>query len=231
MEHPVHLAKVRDVTGHLPRSLRADAQDNRDRILAVARATFAAEGLDVPIREIARRAGVGPATLYRRFPTKEALITEAFAEQMAGCAGVVEEGLRDPDPWHGFCTVVQKICLVHAQDQGFTAAFTSSFSRTMDFTAARESALRSFAELIRRAKAAGQLRQDFVLDDLVMVLMANGGIRAPSPTAAVAASRRFAALLLQALHASPATTPLPPPVRLPLLASGSLSQARRTQGI
>jgi AcrR family transcriptional regulator len=52
----------------LPQTLRSDALDNRERILGAARAVFAAEGLNVPMREIARRAGVGPATLYRRFP-------------------------------------------------------------------------------------------------------------------------------------------------------------------
>ena len=67
---PVRLAKVRAVTDRLPHTLRSDALDNRERILDAARAVFAAEGLDVPMREIARRAGVGPATLYRHFPTK-----------------------------------------------------------------------------------------------------------------------------------------------------------------
>jgi hypothetical protein len=57
------------VTGRLPHNLRSDARDNRELILATARAVFAAEGLNVPMREIARRAGVGTATLYRRFPT------------------------------------------------------------------------------------------------------------------------------------------------------------------
>ena len=66
---------MRAVTGRLPHALRSDARDNRELILDAARRAFAAEGLDVPMREIARRAGVGPATLYRRFPTKEMLVT------------------------------------------------------------------------------------------------------------------------------------------------------------
>src|ERR1700729_80765 len=82
---PVRLAKVRAVTDRLPHTLRSDARDNRELILDAARALFAAEGLNVPMREIARRAGVGPATLYRRFPTKEMLVTEAFADQMLAC--------------------------------------------------------------------------------------------------------------------------------------------------
>ena len=202
------------MTDRLPHALRSDARDNRELILNAARALFAAEGLDVPTREIARRAGVGPATLYRRFPTKESLATAAFADQMRACHAIVDEGLADPDPWHGFCLVIEKICELHARDRGFTAAFMSAFPRAMDFAADREYALKSVAELARRAKHAGRLRPDFVLDDLVLMLMANGGIRAASPAAAVAASRRFAAFAIRAFQASPEASPLPPAARL-----------------
>ncbi|MEV4147074.1 helix-turn-helix domain-containing protein [Amycolatopsis sp. NPDC049691] len=185
----------------LPHKLRSDARDNRSRILEAAREVFAADGLDVPMREIARRAGVGPATLYRRFPTKELLVTEAFTDQMRACYAVVDEGLADPDPWRGLTLVVEKLCDIQARDQGFTAAFTAAFPHAIDFTADRERALRSIAELIRRAQEAGAVRADVVLDDLVLILMANSGIRAASPAARVAASRRFAALALRGLRA------------------------------
>ena len=202
------------MTDRLPHPLRSDARDNRELILDAARAVFAAEGLNVPMREIARRAGVGPATLYRRFPTKEMLVTEAFADEMRACHAIVDEGLADPDPWHGFCLVIEKICALHARNRGFTAAFMSAFPHAMDFAADREYALRSIAELARRARDAGRLRPDFVLDDVILILMANRGIHAASPAAAVAASRRFAALAIQALRASPEVSPLPPAARL-----------------
>ncbi|MFI6501989.1 TetR/AcrR family transcriptional regulator [Nonomuraea typhae] len=168
------------------------------------------------MREIARRAEVGPATLYRHFPTKEALVTDVFTEQMTVCATIVEEGLADPDPWRGFCRMIERMCEQHARDRGFTAAFVSAVPRAADFAADRDRTLGKVAGLARRAKAEGELRPDFVLDDLIMVLMANGGIRTGSPAAAVAASRRFAALLIQGLRAEPAIPPLPPAVRLPL---------------
>ncbi|MGK5741575.1 TetR/AcrR family transcriptional regulator [Micromonospora sp. URMC 103] len=198
------------MTDRLPHTLRSDAQHNRERILDAARVVFAADGLDVPMREIARRAGVAPATLYRRFPTKEMLVTEAFTEQMHACHVIVDEGLADPDPWHGFCLVIEKMCELHARDQGFTAAFVSAFPHAIDFEARRDYALTSIGELARRAKEAGRLRPDFVLDDVLLVLMANSGIRASSPAARVSASRRFAALAIQAFRASPQAPPLPP---------------------
>ena len=191
------------MTSRLPHTLRSDARDNRELILGAARAVFATEGLNVPMREIARRAGVGPATLYRHFPAKETLVTEAFAHELRACHAIIAEGLADPDPWHGFCLVVEKICELHARNRGFTDAFMSSYPNAIDFAAAREQALDAAAELARRAKGAGRLRRDFVLDDLVLILMANRGISATSPAAAVAASRRFAALAIRALQASP----------------------------
>jgi len=219
------------VTSRFPHTLRSDARDNRELILDAARAVLAAEGLNVPMREIARRAGVGPATLYRRFPTKEMLVTEAFTDEMCACHAVVDEGLADPDPWHGFCLVIEKICELHARNRGFTAAFMSAFPNAMDFAAGREYALSSIAELARRARDAGHLRPDFVLDDVILILMANRGIRAPSPAAAVAASRRFAALAIQALQASPEAPPLPPAARLaPVVLMPRRNPAGETDG-
>lgn len=202
------------MTDRLPHSLRSDAEDNRARVLEAAAELFADDGLAVPMREIARRAGVGPATLYRRFPTKEALVTEVFTTQMRRCRAIVDEGLAAPDPWQGFCLVIEEICALHALDRGFTAAFLATFPKAIDFSADREYALRSLAGLARRAKESGDLRPDFVMDDLTLVLMANDGIRAVSPAARVAASRRFAALAIQAFRATPSATPIPPPGRL-----------------
>ena len=210
----VRLAKVRAVTHRLPHPLRSDASDNRERILDAARDVFAAEGLNVPMREIARRAEVGPATLYRHFPTKETLAVEAFADQMRACHDIVDQGLAEPDPWQGLRLVIERICELHARDRGFTAAFMSAFPHALDFAELREYALVSVAELARRAKDTGRLRPDFVVDDLILILMANRGIRAATPAARVAASRRFAALAIQAFQASAETSPLPPAARL-----------------
>lgn len=215
-EHPVRLAKVRVVTVEVRTKLRSDARDNRERILAVARAAFAADGLDVPIREIARRAEIGVATVYRHFPTKEVLLSEALADQLASCRAIVAEGLDADDPWHGFSQVIENLMTVHALDRGFARAFTSKIPQVEDFAAERDRTLRLLLELIRRAQQAGSLRADVVLEDVSLVLMANEGIRAQSPEMRVAAARRFAALVLQSFKAGPAAHPLPPPVRLPL---------------
>ncbi len=196
----VELAKVRAVTRSLPQSLRSDARDNRELILDTARGLFISEGLNVPMREVARRAGVGVATVYRRFPTKQMLVTEALAGQMQACRAIMDEGLADPDPWHGFCLVIEKVCELHARNRGMTAAVSAAFPSAM-VAADRAHALRSAAALAHRAKDVGRLRPDFVLDDLVLMLTANRSIRAASPAAAVAASRRFAEFTIRAFQA------------------------------
>ena len=206
---------MRVVTAQVIHKLRSDASDNRVRILAAARVAFATEGVDVPIREIARRAQVSVATVYRRFPTKEALFTEAFAEQMAMCSTIVEEGLAVADPWRGLCLVIENLMTAHALDRGFHAVI-SQLSLTVDFTAGRDRTLRMLLELVRRAKEVGELREDIVLEDIVLAMMANDGIRADSPEMRAAASRRFAALMIRSFRVNPVPVPLPPAVRLPL---------------
>ncbi|MFI6290274.1 TetR/AcrR family transcriptional regulator [Nonomuraea sp. NPDC050790] len=195
--------------------LRADARHNRDRILEAATALFAARGIEVPMAAIARRAGVGVATLYRRFPTREALVTEVFREHLATCVATIDTALQDPDPWLGFRAFIEKVCAMNAVDRGFAAAFLTAFPHALDFGRERARAERGFAELVRRAKATGRLRADFERSDLSLILMANDGITATSAPAAVAASRRLVALLLGSFDTAPAA-PLPPPAPLPL---------------
>ena len=81
---------------HLPQMLRSDAEENRDRILTAARELFSENGLDVTMREVARRAEVGPATVYRRFPTKAELVEAAFAEQVRLCRATVDATAGTP---------------------------------------------------------------------------------------------------------------------------------------
>ncbi|MBP2473436.1 AcrR family transcriptional regulator [Crossiella equi] len=183
--------------------LRTDAQANRARILAAAAEAFAAHGLDVPMAAVARRAGVGVATLYRRFPTKQALVTEVFADQLETCAGAVDEAALIADPWQGFCHVIEQLAKMQVSDRGFTAAFLASYPNTIDVDGRREQAGRRFATLVEAAKTSGDLRRDFDPSDLVLVLLANNGL--PE-----AASRRLVAYLLQSFRATNAG-PLPPP--------------------
>jgi AcrR family transcriptional regulator len=194
--------------------LRADAQDNRDRVLDAARELFSEKGTAVTMREIARRAEVGPATLYRRFPTKQILINDVFTDELRACRAIVEDGCSALDPWQGFRSVIEQLSELNAANQGFVDAFMTSNSGTDIFVAHRTSLLRKLAELATRAQASGGLRSDFLIDDLVLILMAGRGLSSSPPAGRVAAAQRFAALAIEAFRASAENLPLPPAARL-----------------
>ncbi|WP_223357387.1 TetR/AcrR family transcriptional regulator [Leifsonia sp. ZF2019] len=189
--------------------LRADAQDNRDRALEAARGLFAEHGIDVPMREIARVAEIGPATLYRRFPTKRDLIEAAFAQELGECRAIVVDGCADPDPWRGLRSVIERITLLNGRNHGFVEAFLSSSTEAAELHRHRAELLRLVAGLARRAQAAGGLRSDFAVDDLLFVLLAGRVLSSAPLEKRPAAARRFAALAIDALRASDAHESLP----------------------
>src|SRR2546422_5112419 len=155
--------------------LRADAERNRDRILAAARRLYATEGLGVSMASVAREAGVGKATLSRRFATREDLINAVFADRMDGYATATAEALADPDPWHGFTRYIEVVCAMQAADRGFAAVLTMTFPAAKALEVRRAESYQGFLEVISRAKATGHLRADFASEDLVILLMANAG--------------------------------------------------------
>ncbi|MDX2935523.1 TetR/AcrR family transcriptional regulator [Streptomyces ipomoeae] len=127
---------------------------------------------------VAREAGVGKATLGRRFATREELINAVFADRMDayayGCA--VAEALADPDPWHGFIGRIHAVCAVRAADRGFADVLTMSFPTAKALEARRTEAYNDFLEFIARARGSGHLAEDFTSQDLVIPLMATAGV-------------------------------------------------------
>jgi AcrR family transcriptional regulator len=192
--------------------LRVDAERNRQRVVTAARQAFAELGLDVPMEDIARRAGVGVGTLYRRYPTRADLIAAAFETKMTAYADAARQALAeaDTDPWRAFCDFVEQICAMQAGERGFTTALTMTFPTAKQFEADRARAFTDFLMVIDRAKAAGKLRADFVAEDMPVFLMANAGVVTATADAAPRTWRRFVAYLLQAC-AAPAQQPLPDP--------------------
>ncbi|KAA0115236.1 TetR/AcrR family transcriptional regulator [Mycolicibacterium sp. P9-22] len=189
--------------------LRADARENRARILDTARSVFAERGLSASLEDIARRAGVGVGTLYRRFPCREELIGAVFATKMNEYADAAECALAQEDPWQGFCTYIETVCRLQAADQGFADLMTLNVPGAKELQEPRDRAHADFVELIHRAKTSGHLREDFVAEDLMLLLMANAGVVAATNDAAPGSGSRFVAYMLQAF-ASEAAKPLPP---------------------
>ena len=197
-------------TADANKPLRVDAERNRGRIVEAAQAAFAERGLDVPLEDVAGRAGVGIATLYRRFPTREDLIAACFERRVAEYANAAEEALEAPDAWAGFCAYVERVCAMQAADRGLKDVLTRTFPDARTMEAHRTRGYELSVRMIERAKEAGALRADFVPEDLVLLLMANAGVVQGAGEAAPDAWRRFVALMLEAFRADGAS-PLPAP--------------------
>jgi AcrR family transcriptional regulator len=191
-------------------TLRSDAERNRARIIAAARGVFARDGLNASMASVAREAGVGIATLFRRFPTKEELVAAVFADRMDAYAEAVAVALADPDPWHGFTGYIETACAMQAADFGFADVLTMTFPTAKALEQRRNEAYAAMVQLIDRAKATGRLREDFEPSDLVLMHMANAGVVNATGDAAPEAWRRVVGLLIQSFEA-PARGPLPDP--------------------
>lgn len=190
--------------------MRADAERNRERVLHAAREVFAEHGLDASTNEIARRAGVGVATLFRRFPTRDDLVGAVFADKMAAYVAAIDAALAEADAWEGFCGFIERVCEMQADDRGFADVLTLTFPAAKGLEAERDRAAHALTELIERAQATGRLRQDFVHQDVPLILMANAGVVVATRDAAPDAWRRLVGYLLQAFAAE-ASAPLPKP--------------------
>jgi AcrR family transcriptional regulator len=146
------------------RPLRADARRNRERILHTARAAFADRGQDVQMDEIAERAGVGVGTVYRHFPTKEALVLELVRESVGGCIEAAAAALEREDPWEAVESVVRDNAQNMARNRGLRDAMAG-----VDFPDDcpwENSQLRDHAAaLIERAQRAGAMRAGITVDD------------------------------------------------------------------
>ncbi|GAB3982704.1 TetR/AcrR family transcriptional regulator [Actinoallomurus acanthiterrae] len=188
--------------------LRSDAERNRGRIIAAARAVFGRDGLNASMASVAREAGVGIATIFRHFPAKEELVDAVFSDRMDAYADAVAVALDDPDPWHGFIGYLETACAMQAADYGFADVLTMTFPTAKALERRRNEAYEAMVELIDRAKATGRLREDFDPSDLVLLHMANAGVVNATGDAAPDAWRRVVALLIQSFEA-PARGPLP----------------------
>lgn len=189
---------------------RADAARNRQRVLSAAAEVFGEEGIDAPMSVVARRAGVGIATLIRNFPTRESLIEAVFGEAMTAYAQAAAQAAADPDPWAAFCGFIEYVCRIPHQDRGFAQVLTTMFTGAAALETERQRGLREFIRLVRRAKAAGGLRADFSPHDLPLIMMATGGVLRSRSPALAKAGDRLVGYLLQACSATN-TLPLPGP--------------------
>jgi AcrR family transcriptional regulator len=180
------------------RSLRADAAHNRELILKAARELFAEEGLEVSLRQIAKRAGVGEPTLRRRFASREELVAEAFENKVADYADLAEQALAEPNPAQGMRGFLDAVTQMQLVDRGLADVLTMTFPTTMRCEQHRRRSYAAIETLIERAKTAGAVRADFVAEDIVLLLLAHAGVAGGAGAAAEQLSARLRAYLFAA---------------------------------
>lgn len=155
----------------VPRPMRADARRNYDRLVTAAAAAFTEHGLDAPLDDIARRAGVGAGTLYRHFANREALMEAVYGAQVESvCSRAATLAATQP-PAEALTLWLRDLVAHISAKRGLAAAIMAGGGDTSPAFAACKTALRDAAgSLLDRAQAAGAVRPDLTLDDLLRLM-------------------------------------------------------------
>jgi len=190
------------------RPLRRDAQRNRDLLVAAARRMFAARGVDVPLEDIAKKAGVSIGTLYNRFPTRGELVDAALADKVAGAVELAHKASTLADPWEGFAWFLEHTCALQAADRGYNELCAKALPDAPEIDRLKARGHELVTTIIDRAQASGQLRPDFHDGDFAFVLWSTATIIEATATTAPDAWRRHLAFMLDGLRAG-AAHPLP----------------------
>jgi AcrR family transcriptional regulator len=193
----------------VPRPLRADAERNRERVLAAASELFAERGLDVSLDEIAAAAGVGVGTVYRRFPDKDALIDALFEAKIDRGRQLAVDALEIEDPWEAFTTFMRGMARMQAEDRGLKDAMLSRDRGRDRVAKARDSIAPVAVQLLHRAQEAGAVRGDLGMFDVPLINLCVGLIADRTREAAPDYWERILTVLLDGLAADAAHTPMP----------------------
>jgi AcrR family transcriptional regulator len=148
-------------------SLRADAQRNHDRVLDAACECFAERGVEVSCDEIARRAGVGHGTVFRRFPTKDALISAVILRRIRDLTIELEAAPEEPDPGRAFAGFFRRAAEAYARDRALVEGFAAN-ADAPEVAAFME----AVGRLVEHAQDAGALRRDLSAKDVLALVPA-----------------------------------------------------------
>jgi AcrR family transcriptional regulator len=172
------------VSEEAERQLRADARRNRERILQSARAAFAESGADAQIDDVARHAGVGVGTVYRHFPTKQALLTELVRQTFRLFTGWARAALEaGGEPFALIEGLLRRIAETAAGDVGVQYALAGSAAQAArsEAQAEQDALIAVIAELTGRARRAGTIRPGIEATDIAMLICGVVSVMGPRP--------------------------------------------------
>lgn len=189
--------------------LRKDAERNRRRILEAARELCAARGLDATLNEVAHHAGLGVGTVYRRFPTKEALFEAIFQDGIDQLVMLAETALEAEDSWEGFAGFVWRLTELTATDRGLREIVFSKAYCGGEVDAGRDRLDPPVSALAERAKRDGYLRPEVSGTDMPLFGLMAGAVSEYSGEVCADLWRRYVAILLQGMRCQPGQERLP----------------------
>jgi AcrR family transcriptional regulator len=198
------------VTEVWQRPLRSDAERNRRLVLEAAAEAFAEEGFDVGMAEIARRAGVGNATVFRRFASKDALIEAIFEEKIGELLAGAARAAEIDDPWDALVDLLETTAALQARDRGFFQATEQFLLRHPDLLRRHRPIVEAVGPLVTRAQEAGVVRDDVTTLDILGLVKGSVACLPPSRNLRDDGWRRYLSIMLDALRPE-AATPLPVP--------------------
>jgi AcrR family transcriptional regulator len=188
--------------------LRRDAAANRERILDAARPLFAENGLEASMDEVARAAGVGPATLYRRFPTKEALLDAILGDVIDRFHAFAQEALEQDDAFAGLELLLERATRLQLETRAFLDILALRLREEPQLATARERIRPLLEQLIAHAQEQGTLRADLAAGDVSVLLWEIGRVVEMTGASTSGLWRRYLALMLDGLRPE-AARPLP----------------------
>jgi len=223
---------VGDCRGERP--LRRDAERNRQRILHAAAEVFTQRGLDATLDDVARQAGVGIGTVYRRFPDKETLVAELFQDRIDAMVAVAEDACTAPDPWLALVSFLEYAAATLAGDLGLRQLMMFATYGRDRVAYAREQMRPVVARLVERAQAAGTLRPDFSATDVPLIAFLLASVAEYAGPVQPDIWRRYLALIVDGMRASrdgvselPVAALTPEEIERSMRAHGERSTTRR----
>jgi len=165
-------AGIKPLDNKAPRKPRADAARNRERVLAAAKTVFSAGGPEASLEAVARTAGVGIGTLYRHFPTREALFEAVYRREVQQLADLAERLKEEAEPVEALRQWMRSNVRFVATKKGMSAALALAAYKPSDlFSYSFDQLSRAVGGLLDRAIAAGEIREDISPEDLIRALV------------------------------------------------------------
>lgn len=184
-------------------SLRKDAERNRRRIIEAARELCATRGLEATLNEVAHHANLGVGTVYRRFPTKEALFEAIFLDGIDQLVALAETALEAEDSWEGFAWFMWSMCELTATDRGLREIAFSKAHCGGRVDAGRTQLEPRISKLVERAKRDGYLRPEMSSTDMPLCGLMAGAVSEYSGEVSAELWRRYVSILLQGMRCQP----------------------------